>query len=567
MRFQPFQQIHQRYRLIRPLGEGGQGEVWLALSSGAEGFSKEVVLKCIHLQATTSSTGQREQEAFLREAQLAALFHHPNVVYVFDVGKTDDETLFLVMEYVRGCTFADLLEASLDTMGSPLPWDVAAFLISEACRGIHYAHQCHDKDGQPTGLIHRDLKPTNILLSEQGVVKIIDFGLAKAGQTLQTQTGKLKGTPMYMSPEQARGMDLDHRSDIFSLGVVFYELCTGHRLFAREHPFATVHAVIKDDIPRFADIVPDVAIPASIEVLIRSMLEKNPTLRPQSAKDVKEAIKSALADEQIRMDADDLAFLMEDLAIEPASMQPVTGLPLPTSEPLVQLPPDVAESPRPLLRASWMVAFSVACLLGALGLVVWTLTWKRTSPTTTNRHSVASDAGPRMRPRPVVRRVVKRKQPAIPAGHGRLLFDLQPGCRLHDLTDYTERKGNQKEVTFPTTPIKTLSLHLLPGSYQFRCLADGVLFRKSFFPTIKQGIETRLRLRLSYGTVRFVAAPFASVYLKGYTEARRTGEWLKVPVGQATFTLYKQNKLEKRYSRVFRLHVKQYPPQTIQVKW
>ncbi len=217
-----------KYELIRELAVGGMAEVFLARTAGPMGFEKQLVLKRIlpHLAKDPAFV-----EMFLSEATLAARLTHPNIVQIFDFGESDG-TYFLAMEYIDGPTLRGLLEEAYRRQVA-LPPVVCARIIANACEGLAFAHDFRDPaTGQPLGIVHRDISPDNILLSRQGAVKVVDFGIAKAaGQRHRTQTGIIKGKLAYMPPEQVRAQPLDRRVDVYALGVVFYELLTGQRPF------------------------------------------------------------------------------------------------------------------------------------------------------------------------------------------------------------------------------------------------------------------------------------------------------------------------------------------------
>lgn len=228
-----------KYTLLKRLGGGGMGEVYLSRHQAMGGFDKLCVVKML-----LPSLAEDEQFAsmFLDEAQLAARLNHPNVCQVFDVGRVDD-SLYMAMEHVSGDDLFGL-QRTLRDMGVAMPPAFAARIAADAAAGLQHAHKLTDANGRPLDLIHRDISPPNVLVTFEGEVKIIDFGLAKAaGRATQTKDGVLKGKFAYMSPEQVSGEALDHRSDLFALGVVLHELLTGARLFKRQGDMQTLAAV------------------------------------------------------------------------------------------------------------------------------------------------------------------------------------------------------------------------------------------------------------------------------------------------------------------------------------
>ena len=216
-----------RYTLLNRLGEGGMACVYRAKLSGPAGFRKEVALKV--MKPPRENVSSRQVEAFLREARLGGLLRHPNIVDVYELGE-EQGCLFIAMELVDGLDLHSLLRR----MGPPEPAQ-ALDIAMQVCAGLEHAHGLV-VDGERVPVVHRDLKPSNILLSVEGVARIMDFGIAKARRVTDTTTmvGGVRGSPAYMSPEQIEGHHVDQRSDLFSLGALLYELLTGKRLFQGE---------------------------------------------------------------------------------------------------------------------------------------------------------------------------------------------------------------------------------------------------------------------------------------------------------------------------------------------
>ena len=214
------------YTLLRRLAAGGMAEVYLATTSGAAGFEKLVAIKRIHPHhAAHEGFGSM----LLDEAKLSVSLNHRNIVQTLDLRRVDGGYV-LVMEHVEGYDAHQVLDA-LRRAGRLFPVDIAAHIIAEVCRGLDYAHRHRDEQGEPTRIVHRDVSPQNVLLSFAGEVKIADFGIAKAdSRRSDPESGIIKGKYFYMSPEQAWAEPLDHRSDIFSAGVVLWELLVGERL-------------------------------------------------------------------------------------------------------------------------------------------------------------------------------------------------------------------------------------------------------------------------------------------------------------------------------------------------
>ncbi len=268
-----------RYRLIARLGGGGMAEVYLARQTGLGGFSRSVAIKLIQPEMFDIVDASA---MFLDEARIAAEINHHNVVKIYDVGE-EGGVLFLAMEYLRGTTLSHMA-AQLQQRGERMPPDLLASLVSQACAGLHAAHTLRDPSGRPLNVVHRDVSPSNLMVTSEGLVKVIDFGVARADRRLVRKEEGLQGKPAYMSPEQIQGLPLDGRSDVFAVGVVLYELCSGRPLFQRDDMVSTFYAVIRGDIPPLRSVCPQ-ATPL-LEMVVHKALAKDPAQRFQSAADL-----------------------------------------------------------------------------------------------------------------------------------------------------------------------------------------------------------------------------------------------------------------------------------------
>ena len=276
------------YTLIKKLATGGMAEIWLARQTGIAGFARFLVVKKIlaHLA---------EQETFVRmfqdEARTSAMLSHPNVVQIHDLGNKNG-TYYIAMEYIAGENLAAIAWRGMKR-GRPIPPEYAARIISEACKALHYAHTLAGPDGRPLDIVHRDVSPQNILVTYEGSVKVVDFGIAKAAtKTEHTKTGMLKGKFSYMSPEQCLGAPVDHRSDIFALGILLYELCTGKRLYKHESELMILDMITKRSVVPPSQVSPDIAGP--LEDIIMRALEKPVEDRFQSAREMQIALEDYL---------------------------------------------------------------------------------------------------------------------------------------------------------------------------------------------------------------------------------------------------------------------------------
>jgi eukaryotic-like serine/threonine-protein kinase len=231
-----------KYTLVERLGRGGMADVWKAKISGPGGFQRTLVIKRIlpHLVED-----EQFKQMFVAEARLSARLNHANIVQVFELGDVDGE-FYLAMEYVRGRDLVNVVRAQL-LKGLPPP-GMGAFVARELCRALAYAHALTDDNGTPLRLIHRDVSPSNVMISFDGAVKLLDFGIAKAlaeANENRTVTGTLKGKFGYMSPEQVEGKEVDNRADLFAAGVVLHEILTGKRLFKGASDLQTI-AMVRD---------------------------------------------------------------------------------------------------------------------------------------------------------------------------------------------------------------------------------------------------------------------------------------------------------------------------------
>jgi hypothetical protein len=268
-----------RYRLIERIGEGGMAEVFTAVQSGAEGFERLVVIKRLkpHLALNPDAVSQ-----FIDEAKLGSVLAHSNIVTVSDFGKVG-EGYYLAAEYVDGRTLAQIAARYRERYGKTIPAAIVFHVIHEVLAGIGYAHDRMDAQGRPLGIVHRDVSPTNIMISFEGEVKLLDFGIVKASERVsKTKEGNVKGNVGYMSPEQARGQDVSNRSDLFSLGLVMFEMLSGEPFYqgagAGEILYLAATGPTVDHMARIAKLTP----PAPD--FLRRVLALDPATRYPSAR-------------------------------------------------------------------------------------------------------------------------------------------------------------------------------------------------------------------------------------------------------------------------------------------
>ncbi|HLL24730.1 MAG TPA: serine/threonine-protein kinase, partial [Kofleriaceae bacterium] len=240
-----------KYEILALLALGGTAEIYLARIAGAAGFEKYVVVKCLHDHLADDQTFVK---MFLDEARLAATLDHSNVVQTMELGEYENR-YFMVMEFLAGLSLAMMVRRAGERLhGGRIPVQLVLNIVAQSCAGLHYAHE-RQQGGKPLNIVHRDISPQNLVVSFEGVVKVVDFGIAKAEhRETKTQSGTIKGKFAYMSPEQCVATNVDRRTDVFALGVIAHELLTGKRLFKKPSPYETYQAVIECNVrPPSAD--------------------------------------------------------------------------------------------------------------------------------------------------------------------------------------------------------------------------------------------------------------------------------------------------------------------------
>ncbi len=278
------------YILLEKISTGGMAEIYKAKKKGVKGFEKIVALKKIlpHL-----AEDEEFIEMFIDEAKVASKLNHPNIAQIYDLGKING-SYFIAMEYVLGKDLKTILRKIKKEKRPLPPIEISSYIVMKIAEALDYAHRKVDENGRPLNIVHRDVSPQNILISYEGEVKLVDFGVAKASiKAHQTIAGSLKGKLLYMSPEQAKGdKNIDGRSDIFSLGTVFYELVTGEKAFLAQSEAEVLDKVRKGSFKPPRAIRPE--IPAEVERIIMKAMEPNPAKRYQRASDMRNDIEKFL---------------------------------------------------------------------------------------------------------------------------------------------------------------------------------------------------------------------------------------------------------------------------------
>jgi serine/threonine-protein kinase len=279
--------LEGRYTVVKKVADGGMAEIFLARLTGAQGFERLVILKRI---LPDFSADPHFRNMIVDEAHIAMSLHHGNIVQVLDLGETDGR-YFLVLELVDGWDLATVIMRAADAR-LPVPPGLSLYIVAQVCRALAYAHG-QTRNGKPLGIVHRDISPQNVLISEQGEVKLTDFGIAKAlGKRERTQTGVIKGKLDFMSPEQAAGSVLDPRSDIFSVGTLLYVLTTGKRPFEADGQLETLIRVQNAQFTAPEQVVPGLS--PKIAAIINKAMRKTPSERHDSAEEVMRDVEEIL---------------------------------------------------------------------------------------------------------------------------------------------------------------------------------------------------------------------------------------------------------------------------------
>jgi serine/threonine-protein kinase len=279
-----------KYEILTRMSVGGMAELFLAFTTGPGGFRKFVALKQILPDVKT----EEFVRMFLDEARITAAFSHPNIGQVFDLGEADGE-LYLAMEFLAGQNLEQIMTAA-NKAGTAIPMGFAARIVRDLCLGLHYAHHFTAPSGKRVQVVHRDLTPRNVMVSYDGLVKVIDFGIAKAkGRLNRTQIGMVKGTSGYMSPEQVRNQELDGRSDLFCAGVVLHELLCNHRVYDTTDEDAMMRQIANSDVPPPRSF--NSKVPEPLDAVVVRALSRDPGGRFSTGREMAKAIEQAMGSE------------------------------------------------------------------------------------------------------------------------------------------------------------------------------------------------------------------------------------------------------------------------------
>jgi len=299
-----------RYQLLTRLAVGGMAEIFLACERGMGGLERTVVIKRIlpHLATNPSFV-----DMFLREARIIARLTHPNIVQIYELGEAEGD-YYIAMEYIHGSTVRELQLLSAQH-GDGMPLNVAVGIMSQACRGAHAAHELTDLEGKMLGVIHRDISPHNLMVTGSGNLKLLDFGVAKGTTGAEeTYSGSLKGKFAYMSPEQCRHDDLDRRSDVFALGIILWELCTGRKLYKRDNELKMLKAITEEAAPPPSEY--NDQVPMLLDFLVLKALARDRQDRFVDAKEMRLAIEDLASSLKMDVGQDTIASFVTETAGE-----------------------------------------------------------------------------------------------------------------------------------------------------------------------------------------------------------------------------------------------------------
>ncbi len=297
--------LGDRYTLLRRIAAGGMAEIFVARQRALSGFEKDVVIKLLQEKYRPDA---RIVEMFLDEARIGAALNHPNIVHVYDVGDFEG-TPYIAMEYIHGEELSELCKRGLE-LGDFLPFAHAVDLVRQAAEGMGYFHAKRDEQGEALEVVHRDISPSNLLVTNDGGLKIIDFGIARSKRSAAGGGKLLPGKANYMSPEQARGEKADHRADIYALGIVLYELTVGRRLF-KGKPGEVLDKVRRGEVkpPTFARR----DFPQALEAIVMRALEPHPSERYQNAYELGSDLQEFLHESHLKSGPFRIAQYLDEL--------------------------------------------------------------------------------------------------------------------------------------------------------------------------------------------------------------------------------------------------------------
>jgi eukaryotic-like serine/threonine-protein kinase len=299
------------YDVLHKIATGGMGEVFLARQRGPSAFSRYVVLKRLHAQFLQDP---QFVQMFLNEAQIAANLSHANIAHIYELFEDGENGYCIAMEYVRGGTVLSLLREHARGHIGGLPFGIVTRITSAVCEALHYAYFEPGPDGAGRNVVHRDISPSNVIVGYDGQIKLVDFGIAKALQHEATHATSLKGKYGYMSPEQIKSQPLDHRTDIFSLGTMMWEMLVGKRLFKRDTDMQMLYAILEEPVPRPSER--NEKVPPAVDHVVMRALARQREDRYQDALEIAQDLKVIANNNDWDTEASTLSRFMRELIPE-----------------------------------------------------------------------------------------------------------------------------------------------------------------------------------------------------------------------------------------------------------
>ncbi|MBI3183697.1 MAG: serine/threonine protein kinase [Myxococcales bacterium] len=510
-----------RYRLLERIAVGGMAEIFLAKVKGEAGFEKTCVVKRVlpHLAANPEFV-----RMFLDEARLAAQLNHPGIVQIFDLGRQHDD-YFIAMEHLVGEDGSAVLSKAREA-GAGVPVDVAVKVICAAAEALHYAHELRDEQGTPLAIVHRDVSPSNLFVTCQGVVKVLDFGIARAESRAQrTEPGQLKGKAAYMAPEQVSLEEIDRRADVWALGVCLDELLTGERLFQRPTLSETAISVCKAAIRPPSVVRPE--LPVGLDGVVARALTRDAARRLPTALALRDELEPYLGSAGVRLDEYlERLFGREHLRRRSAGLSSSRG---DHTERLVEPARTKASTmtvrgPAPGRRWTWLGLGAIAAGVLSVLAAQWPLEGTQAPPSHLQPPLPARP--PLQAPRPQPEPPPQLPQPgpapkpqaaATPAPPAPAQTRASPrGAPRHALLSLTSNVpavGYLDGVRLGALPISRARASA--GAHRIRVASEELAVSRSKRLTLKPGEEAAAHFAFEKGTLNVNADPWADVWLDG----------------------------------------------------
>lgn len=537
-----------QYILLEKVGSGGMAELFKAKKLGIEGFERVLAIKRIlpHL-----SSDEEFIDMFIAEAKLVARLSHKNITQVYDFGKIG-QNYFIAMEYIRGKDLRGILKRCKEK-NIRLPVALAVFIAKEVASALSYAHRQKDSTGKNLNIIHRDVSPQNILISYDGDVKVVDFGIAKAGAHSKTTTGVLKGKLSYMSPEQAWGKPIDHRSDIFSLGVVLYEMLTGERLFKGDSEINTLERVREARVEPLPSSI-NTDLPSEIEAKMLKALAKEVTGRYQNASDMEADTGNILFKLLSGDPALSLKKFMHDLfkseieAEHKSEMEEETiSIPL-EQEPAAVSPKAEAKKTTPALKKRKVYPYAIAASLAVIVLIIAAFIFWPTVPPTPPLATSPVPVQPVAEPKNEMAKTDEQSintMTAVDIKNDALQIPMPQTDKQRNKIQKASEEENEGELTINAMPWANVYIDGKPYGTTPKTIENmkagmhKVRLENPNFPAweTKVNISKNKTAKVSYkfggfGKLVINASPWGNVYLDGALKGQTPLTIEKVPAGK-----------------------------------